>query len=53
MAATVNVGPVATVIVVESADFATHGVAAMADALSQLVTTHAPSCCANCFPCNG
>ena len=43
MAATVNVGPVATVIVVESADFAPHGVAAMADALSQLVTTHAPT----------
>jgi electron transfer flavoprotein alpha subunit len=42
MAATVNVGPIASVIVVESADFATHGVAAMADALSQLVTTHAP-----------
>jgi electron transfer flavoprotein alpha subunit len=43
MAATVNVGPVATVIVVESADFATHGVAAMADALAQLVTTHSPT----------
>ena len=42
MAATVNVGPIATVIVVESADFAAHGVPAMADALSQLVTTHSP-----------
>jgi electron transfer flavoprotein alpha subunit len=43
MAATVNVGPVTSVIVVESADFATHGVPAMADALSQLVTTHSPT----------
>ena len=43
MAATVNVGPIASVIVVESADFATHGVAAMADALAQLTTTHSPS----------
>jgi electron transfer flavoprotein alpha subunit len=42
MAATVNVGPVASVIVVESADFATHGVPAMADALAQLTTTHSP-----------
>jgi electron transfer flavoprotein alpha subunit len=43
MAATVNVGPVASVIVVESADFATHGVPAMADALAQLTTTHSPA----------
>ena len=43
MAATVNVGPVASVIVVESADFATHGVPAMADALAQLTTTHSPT----------
>ena len=43
MAATVNVGPVASVIVVESADFATHGVPAMADALAQLTTMHSPA----------
>jgi electron transfer flavoprotein alpha subunit len=42
MAATVNVGPVASVIVVESADFATHGVPAMADALAQLTAMHSP-----------
>jgi electron transfer flavoprotein alpha subunit len=43
MASTVNVGPVASVIVVESADFATHGVPAMADALAQLTATHSPT----------
>ena len=43
MAATVNVGPVASVIVVESADFASHGVPAMADALAQLTATHSPT----------
>jgi len=43
MAATVNAGPVASVIVVESADFATHGVPAMADALAQLTATHSPT----------
>ena len=43
MAATVNVGPVASVIVVESADFATHGVPAMADALAQLTSAHSPT----------
>ena len=43
MAATVNVGPVAHVIVVESSDFATHGVPAMADAVAQLTTTHSPT----------
>jgi electron transfer flavoprotein alpha subunit len=43
MAATVNIGPVASVIVVESADFATHGVPAMADALAQLTATHSPT----------
>jgi electron transfer flavoprotein alpha subunit len=31
------------VIVVESADFATHGVPAMADALAQLTATHSPT----------
>jgi electron transfer flavoprotein alpha subunit len=43
MASTVNVGPVVSVIVVESADFATHGVPAMADALAQLTATHSPT----------
>ncbi len=43
MAATVNAGPVASVIIVESADFATHGVPAMADALAQLTATHSPT----------
>ena len=43
MASTVKVGPVASVIVVESADFATHGVPAMADALAQLTATHSPT----------
>ena len=43
MASTVNVGPIASVIVVESADFATHGVPAMADALAQLTATHSPT----------
>ncbi len=43
MASTVNVGPVASVIVVEAADFATHGVPAMADALAQLTATHSPT----------
>ena len=42
MAATVNIGPIASVIVVESQDFATHGVPAMADALAQLTSTHSP-----------
>ena len=43
MAATVNVGPITNVIVVESSDFATHGVPAMADAVAQLTTTHSPT----------
>ncbi len=43
MASTVNARPVASVIVVESADFATHGVPAMADALAQLTATHSPT----------
>jgi electron transfer flavoprotein alpha subunit len=42
MAATANIGPIASVIVVESTDFASHGVPAMADALAQLTTTHSP-----------
>ncbi len=36
LAATVNQGPIAKVLVVESADFAAHGVAASADALAQI-----------------
>jgi electron transfer flavoprotein alpha subunit len=42
LAATVNQGPIAKVLVVESADFASHGVAASADALAQLVKSQAP-----------
>ena len=42
LAATVNQGPIAKATVVESSDFAQHGVAASADALSQLVSTHSP-----------
>ena len=42
LAATVNQGPIAKAIVVESSDFAQHGVPASADALSQLVSTHSP-----------
>ena len=42
LAATVNQGPIAKVLVIESADFASHGVAASADALAQLVKSQAP-----------
>jgi electron transfer flavoprotein alpha subunit len=42
LAATVNQGPIAKVLVVESADFSSHGVAASADALAQLVKSQAP-----------
>ena len=42
MAATINSGPISKLIVVESNDFAAHGVAALADALSQLVSTQSP-----------
>ena len=42
LAASVNQGPISKVFIVESADFATHGVAASADALSQLVKAHSP-----------
>jgi electron transfer flavoprotein alpha subunit len=42
LAATVNQGPIAKVLVVESVDFAAHGVAASADALAQLVKSQAP-----------
>jgi electron transfer flavoprotein alpha subunit len=42
LAATVNQGPIAKVLIVEAAEFATHGVAAAADALAQLVQSHKP-----------
>ena len=42
LAATVNQGPIAKVVIVESADFATHGVPAVADALAQIVKTQSP-----------
>jgi electron transfer flavoprotein alpha subunit len=42
LAATVNQGPIAKVVVVESADFNSHGVPALADALAQLVKSHSP-----------
>ncbi len=43
LAATVNQGPVAKVVVVESADFAAHGVAAAADALVQIAKAQSPA----------
>ncbi len=43
LAATVNQGPVAKVVVVESADFAAHGVAAAADALAQIAKAQSPA----------
>lgn len=43
LAATVNQGPVANVLVVESADFAAHGVPAAADAIAQIITQKSPS----------
>jgi len=42
LAATVNQGPIAKVLVVESADFASHGVAASADVVAQLVKSQSP-----------
>jgi electron transfer flavoprotein alpha subunit len=42
LAATVNQGPIAKVLVVESADFSSHGVAASADAVAQLVKSQSP-----------
>lgn len=42
LAATVNQGPIANVLVIEAADFAAHGVAAAADAVAQLVTQKSP-----------
>lgn len=43
LAATVNQGPIAHVVVLESADFASHGVAAAADALAQIAKTKSPA----------
>ena len=43
LAATVNQGPVANVLVVESDDFAQFGVAASADALANLIKENSPS----------
>jgi len=43
LAATVNQGPIATVLVIESDDFVSHGVAASADALANLVKEKSPS----------
>ena len=43
LAATVNQGPISNVLVVESADFAKHGVPAVADALAQLVKSKSPA----------
>lgn len=43
LAATVNQGPIAKVLVVESADFAAHGVAAAADALAQIAKAQSPA----------
>jgi electron transfer flavoprotein alpha subunit len=42
LAATVNQGPIANILVVESADFAKYGVPAVADALAQLVKGKSP-----------
>jgi len=43
LAATVNLGPISNVIVIESNDFAAHGVAAVADALAGVVKDKAPA----------
>jgi electron transfer flavoprotein alpha subunit len=43
LAATVNQGPLCCVLVIESADFASHGVAASADALAQIVKEKSPA----------
>jgi len=43
LAATVNQGPIATVLVIESDDFVSHGVAASADALANLVKEKSPA----------
>ena len=43
LAATVNQGPISNVIVIESNDFASHGVAAVADALAGVVKDKSPA----------
>ena len=43
LAATVNQGPISSVIVIESNDFASHGVAAVADALAGVVKDKSPA----------
>ncbi|CAN2186181.1 FixB Electron transfer flavoprotein, alpha subunit [Candidatus Nanopelagicaceae bacterium] len=43
LAATVNQGPIANVLIIESEDFASHGVAASADALAALVKEKSPT----------
>ena len=43
LAATVNQGPISNIIVIESNDFASHGVAAVADALASVVKDKAPA----------
>jgi electron transfer flavoprotein alpha subunit len=43
IAATVNQGPIASVVVIESADFASHGVAASAEALASIVKEKSPA----------
>lgn len=43
LAASVKHGPIANVLVVESADFATHGVAAAADAIAQIIAQKSPT----------
>ena len=43
LAATVKNGPIANVLVVESADFATYGVAAAADAIAQIIAQKSPA----------
>ena len=43
LAAAVKQGPIANVLVIESADFATHGVAAAADAIAQIIAQKSPS----------
>ena len=43
LAATVNQGPITNVLIIESDDFASHGVAASADALAALVKEKSPT----------
>jgi electron transfer flavoprotein alpha subunit len=43
LASSVNQGPIANIMIIESADFASFGVAAAADAISQLLSQKSPS----------